>query len=145
MQLRHNGAVQSILNYYPNQMGNFAVLFALVVVFADVFCSGMVLNPVDGMIQLRLLEFTQGRSLADGLVLAGTIVEGGPVSGRPRRILGGKTVHPGVSYLNLPYEVDTCPPVTFGYHCLDWVSKECDVTRHLLHDMKLCTCKTDVC
>lgn len=102
-------------------------------------------GPVDHMIHLRLLEFTQGSSLADGLVLAGTIVEGGPVYGRPRRILGGRTVHPGLRYVNYGFKIDECPQFTFGYHCKSIVSPECEVTRHLMYRMNLCTCKVDVC
>lgn len=124
-----------------------ATFFTVLCLLTESICSAMVLDPapIDKMIQLRLMEYTQGSALADGLVLAGTIVEGGPVTGRPRRILGGKTVHPGISYLNLTFEVEQCPPVTFGYNCSDYVSPECEVVRHLLFEMKLCTCKVDVC
>lgn len=94
---------------------------------------------------MRLLEFTQGSALADGLVLAGTIVEGGPVYGRSRRILGGRTVHPGIAFLKFAFKIEGCPQFTFGYHCKSVVSPECEVTRHLLFQMKLCTCKVDVC
>jgi hypothetical protein len=102
-------------------------------------------GPMDEVIQLRLLELTQGSSLVEGLVLAGTIVEGGPVFGRPRRILGGQSVHPGLKLLDFAFKIVKCPTFTFGYHCKNWVSPECAVTRHMMFRMKLCTCVVDVC
>lgn len=100
---------------------------------------------MDEIIQTQLLQFTKGGTLADGLVLAGTIVEGGPVFGRPRKILGGRSVHPGLDYLNFGLRVEKCPRFTFGYECMDWVPQECEVTRHLLVQDRLCTCKVNVC
>lgn len=94
---------------------------------------------------MQLLQYTKGTALADGLVLAGTIVEGGPVTGRPRKILGGRDVHPGLEYLNFGMRVEKCPTPTFGYECLEGVKPECEVTRHLLVDSSVCTCKVDVC
>jgi len=102
-------------------------------------------DPIDRLIQMQLLRFTNGRSLADGLVLAGTIVEGGPVIGRSRKILGGRSVHPGLEYIKFDLRLEKCPPLTFGYGCLDWVPAECEVTRHLLVQSSVCTCKVNVC
>ncbi|KAL4224899.1 hypothetical protein ACF0H5_015595 [Mactra antiquata] len=110
--------------------------------------QGMVIpppGPLDRVIQLQLLELTQGSSLADGLVLAGTIVEGGPVFDRPRKILGGKTVHPGHEFIDFAFQLEKCPRFTFGYSCQDWVPAECEVHRHLLYQGRLCSCRVNVC
>ena len=75
-------------------------------------------HPVDSVIRLQLLDYVQGGAdFADGLVLAGTIVEGGPVKGRRRKILGGKQIFPGLS--GLPYfrqneQMDTCLAANSG-------------------------------
>ena len=81
----------------------------------------------------------------NGVVLAGTIVEGGPVTGRPRLILGGKHAHPGLVQLPGGGLIQDCPEFTLDYKCETSVPKECLVVRHLLTKRQLCKCKVNVC
>ena len=111
----------------------------------DWLVTGLPVVPADRVIQLQLIQLMQGGGLADGLVLAGTIVEGGPVIGRRRKILGGQSVHPGLEYVNIGFQLDKCPQRTFGYQCRSRVPPECAVNRHLLYRGQLCTCTVDVC
>ena len=82
---------------------------------------------------------------ADGIVLAGTIVEGGPVTGRPRLILGGTHVHPGLVQLPGGGPIESCPEFTHIFKCEMNVPAECLVVRHLLRKHQLCRCKVNVC
>ncbi|WAR03333.1 hypothetical protein MAR_009891 [Mya arenaria] len=123
-------------------------LLVTVLILQISLCTGISVSTNGGMdrlIQLQLLQYTQGSTLVDGLVLAGTIVEGGPVYGRDRKILGGQSVHPGLAFVDFGFQLDKCPPRTFGYQCKSWVPVECEVNRHLVYRGKLCTCKVNVC
>ena len=83
--------------------------------------------------------------MADGFVLAGTIVEGGPVIGRPRLILGGRHVNPGPLQLPGGEKLEYCPEFMFRYKCETSVPDECLVLRHLINKHRLCVCKVNVC
>ena len=94
---------------------------------------------------MRVLELIHTTALADGLVLAGTIVEGGPVKGRRRRILGGEKVRSGRRFFPNIEKLQKCPPMTLWYHCENLVPTECEVIRYLLFRSGVCTCRVNVC
>ncbi|KAH3892013.1 hypothetical protein DPMN_016124 [Dreissena polymorpha] len=125
-------------------MGNNFRIVALVL-FCVSFCQGSSIGvplPID---HITWLNSMYRRFIADGLVFAGTIVEGGPVFGRSRMILGGNPVHPGLEHTTFGFKIDRCPDTTFGYTCESWVPQECEVNRHLFQGDKLCICKVNVC
>ena len=65
--------------------------------------------------------------------------------GRPRFILGGKHVHPGLIHLPGGEKVADCPEFSVGYKCETTVPDECLVVRHLIHKYRFCACKVNVC
>ena len=109
------------------------------------YFTGIPINALDQEIRRHVLALIQPTMFEDGVVLAGTIVEGGPVTGRPRLILGGKHAHPGLVQLPGGGLIQDCPEFTLDYKCETNVPKECLVVRHLLTKRQLCKCKVNVC
>ena len=109
------------------------------------YFTGIPINALDQEIRRHVLALIQPTMFEDGVVLAGTIVEGGPVTGRPRLILGGKHAHPGLLQLPGGGLIQDCQEFTLDYKCETSVPKECLVVRHLLTKRQLCKCKVNVC